>query len=567
MIPVGSNLQLKNMPVITISLIIINTIIFIIECFFIEYFDYDPVATYFISLFSVFLHADFYHLFGNMLFLWIFGSYLEDKIGSKRFLFYYFVCEIGAKLLDLIIDGRPGIGASGAIAGVMGIYLYRCHHSKIKTIVPVGFWFAKININARWFLLYWIFMNLYDAFYVDDYVAYWAHVGGYLTGIVIGMFNNYWQEAKIEKLYERAIESIRTYNRGIDDAEKNLHKILRIDPDNTDAHLEIARYYSLLSPDKEKAKKHYLAAARIFYGKENFKNRAGEIFLEYLERYREPQEPALHLKYADTLSNVWNYGGAARILEPLLNTKDLRGSIGDKVFINLITFSLKADLKECAQNAFEQFKVYYPDSSKLKMVEALLRSYKPVTKTRVQIEKATTQSNRWTKLRDDINETTSDWVYWSVVLFAISLFGLYLETFLVATMISFVVTVAVRKCSSFWGSIYEGGYKSEAEGLRDYNISSFMNKARACERNENYDDAIEYLKAVIEEDKKGEYHLEVRHKLAWLYHKKVNQPQKAIQEYKAIFKIASKYHPFRREAYEGIKELSQSHASIALVQS
>lgn len=96
--------------------------------------------------------------------------------------------------------------------------------------------------------------------------------------------------------------------------------------------------------------------------------------------------------------------------------------------------------------------------------------------------------------------------------------------------------------------------------MREFNVSFFLDKATVCEREENYDDAIEYLKAVIDEDKDHKKHLEVRYRIALLYHKKLNQPLKAINEYKIVSNIAPKDHPFKRDAYEGIKELSRFNA-------
>jgi membrane associated rhomboid family serine protease len=553
MFPIGTNLQLKNIPAVTIALIIINTITFIIECLFIEYFNYDPFVTFFSSMFSAFLHVDFFHLFGNMLFLWVFGSYLEDKIGSKRFLFYYFICEIGAGIFHLVFDGSPAIGASGAISGVMGIYLYRCHYSKIKTIIPVLLWYVKVNINATWFLLFWILRDVYDSLYSVDYVAYWAHIGGYITGIIIGKINNYWKEAKIEHLYERATDSINK-KWGLTEAEEDLLKILKIDPENPEVNLELARYFSEHNEKKVKGKKYYLASARAYYLKNKTKRMAGEVFLEYLDKYRASTDPQIHLKYAHTLSNECSYYDASKILKPLIDTNDLKGAIGERIFLNYINNSLKAGLKKPAQSAYEKFTKLFPDSLLRKKAESLIRTYIPKSKKKVQIEKAA-RPNRWAGIMENINDTTADPLFWFLILITINL----LDAILIvpAAILSFAMTFAVRNFASFFGSIYEGRHKSEEEGLRDFNTSFYMDKAISCERDEKFDDAIEYFNAVIEEEKKCEIHLEARYKIARLYHKKLNQPLKAINEYKIISNIAPKGHPFRRDAYEGIKELSQ----------
>ncbi len=240
MMPIGTTLKLKYYPVVTIYLIAINCFVHIPWMLFSDMYDYQPeicpLTEYIISLFSVFLHGDIYHLLGNMFFLWVFGSYLEDKTGSKRFLFYYFICEIGAVLLHLMTDGRPSIGASGAISGVMGIYLVRCYYSKIKTTVPLFLLYCKVNVHALWLMAFWILGDVIDALSVSDFNVHWAHIGGYVTGIAIGIINNYWTEAKRDHLYERAMTVIGG-RWGLDDAEKYLLKVLRIAPGHTDAHV------------------------------------------------------------------------------------------------------------------------------------------------------------------------------------------------------------------------------------------------------------------------------------------------------------------------------------------
>jgi tetratricopeptide (TPR) repeat protein len=111
--------------------------------------------------------------------------------------------------------------------------------------------------------------------------------------------------------------------------------------------------------------------------------------------------------------------------------------------------------------------------------------------------------------------------------------------------------------TSTFRSLYGRRYKSEKEGLREYNANFFKDKALVCEREGRYDYAIKFLKAAIKEEKDIENLLEVRCRIARFYHKKLKQPQKAINEYKIVSNIAPKGHPFRRDAYEGIKELSQ----------
>lgn len=566
MIPYGTNLEVRNIPVVTAALIVINTITFYVIYIYFGDVDAMPFTSYLVTLFSFFLHADFYHLFGNMLFLWVFGSFLEDRIGSSRFLLYYFICEIGASLLHTVVDGRPSIGASGAIAGVMGIYLCRFHYSKIKTVVPI--FFFKININAKWLLLLWLIRDVYDAFYTADNVAHWAHIGGFLTGIIIGIINSYWSKAEVEHLYERATDCIRK-QWGLTEAEEDLIKVLKIDPYNAEANLELARYFSECKEKREKGKKYYLAAARAYYLKNNIRAGAGEVFLEYLDTYKENMSRVLHLKYAASLADACNYQGALRILEPLLDTDDLQGSNGERVIFNYIEYALKAGLSDSAQYAYDKLRESHPDSLLVKKAESLIRSYKPVFKKSIEINR-TTGLSKTERVIKEIKEIASDSLFKVLIVVTFGLLALFDDLvdvvlfFPLAAVLSFVMTYLIKKQTSFLGGIYAGLNRTEDERLREYNANYFMNKATVCEREENYDDAIEYLKAVTEEEKDIEKLLEVRYRIAKLYHEKLNQPEKAISEYKILSNIAPKGHPFKRDAYNGIKELSQLNPSPAV---
>lgn len=555
MIPIGTNLKLKNIPKVTVSLIAINTCSFI---FFSDILASDTdLILYLVSFFSTFIHADIFHLFFNMLFLWVFGSYLEDKIGSKLFLLYYFISKIGSALLHIIANGNPSIGASGAISGIMGIYLYRCYYSKIKTIVPLFIYYLKVNINAKWLLLFWFLRDIYDAFYAVDNVAHWAHIGGFLTGIIISNANKYARKAKKEHLYERATDSI-DKRWGLADAEKDLLEILKLSPENPKIHLELARLYAMHDDGKEKASKYYLNAAKFFYLGEKERSLAGEVFLEYLTKYREPIESDIHLKYANTLSNVCDYNAAAKILEPLIDRNVLKKPIGEMIFLHYISSSLKAGLQEPADYALEKFKKIFPGSPLLKEAESLRLSFKPEVKHKLQIEKATGAGWRY-RVMDELNETTSDPLYWLILLILLNLSDFIL--IIPLAILAFAVTLMARGIASFSGSLYGGFSKSEAQGIREFNLAFFMDKATACERQGNYKEAVEYLKEVLKEDREN---FGLRYSLARLYHKKLNEPLKAVVEYRIVLKTAPDHHPFKRDAYHSIKELSQPHASYAL---
>jgi len=148
---------------------------------------------------SQFLHGGFLHVAGNMLFLWIFGNNVEDRLGHFKYLFFYLACGILAALTQWYFSqtsGIPSLGASGAIAGVMGAYILRYPRAEIATLIPLGFFFPVVRIPAYYFLGFWF---LQQAFYgvaslkapvnigmENGGIAYWAHAGGFVFGAILG---------------------------------------------------------------------------------------------------------------------------------------------------------------------------------------------------------------------------------------------------------------------------------------------------------------------------------------------------------------------------------------------
>ncbi len=140
----------------------------------------------------MFLHANWLHLLGNMLYLYIFGDNVEDRLGHARYLAYYLSCGLGAAAAQFgIAPGSdiPMVGASGAIAGALGGYLVLFPHAKVLTIVPIFYFVQLIEVPAPVFLVFWfIFQNLAPAALSSPElggVAYWAHIGGFAAGAAI----------------------------------------------------------------------------------------------------------------------------------------------------------------------------------------------------------------------------------------------------------------------------------------------------------------------------------------------------------------------------------------------
>jgi membrane associated rhomboid family serine protease len=148
---------------------------------------------------SQFLHGGFLHIIGNMLFLWIFGNNVEDQLGHVKFLLFYLGCGVLAALSQWFFSSGsavPSLGASGAIAGVMGAYILRFPKASILTLIPLGFFFWTFRIPAVAYLGIWFLQQaLYGIASLQAKtnigmegggVAYWAHAGGFVFGAILG---------------------------------------------------------------------------------------------------------------------------------------------------------------------------------------------------------------------------------------------------------------------------------------------------------------------------------------------------------------------------------------------
>ncbi|MGC8916097.1 MAG: rhomboid family intramembrane serine protease [Thermoanaerobaculum sp.] len=163
-----------------------------VRFFYPEAFDVSLVFNLWTVLFSMFLHGGWLHLIGNMWFLWVFGDNVEDALGHGKFLGFYLLCGFAAALTQGVLDPTshvPMIGASGAIAGVLGAYFVWFPWSRIKTLVFLGFFMTMAELPAPLFLVLWFVIQFFSgtlslaaAGAAAGGVAWFAHVGGFVAG-------------------------------------------------------------------------------------------------------------------------------------------------------------------------------------------------------------------------------------------------------------------------------------------------------------------------------------------------------------------------------------------------
>ena len=139
---------------------------------------------------SMFMHGGFMHLIGNMLYMWIFADNIEDGLGTFKFLVFYLLAGVGAAMTQVMIDVNsqvPMVGASGAIGGVLGAYLINHPNAKVLVLIPFGFFSQLIKIKAIYVLGFWFILQFISS---GGGVAYAAHIGGFISGIILILFFN-----------------------------------------------------------------------------------------------------------------------------------------------------------------------------------------------------------------------------------------------------------------------------------------------------------------------------------------------------------------------------------------
>ena len=203
MIPLRALLFRKSTPVMTLLIIAMNVFCFLFELAqpaylqnrFIAHYALVPDRLHVVALLtSMFLHGGWLHLLGNMWFLWVFGSHVEDAMGSFKFLVFYLLCGVVSAVVQLMMNlgsPIPTLGASGAIAGVMGAFLILYPRARVVTLIFIVIFITTFELPAAFMLVYWFAIQLlsglasFSSFTDAGGVAWFAHVGGFIAGILL----------------------------------------------------------------------------------------------------------------------------------------------------------------------------------------------------------------------------------------------------------------------------------------------------------------------------------------------------------------------------------------------
>lgn len=211
MIPLRDTPKTKKFPYVNTLLIILNIYVFVqqlaltdaqLTSLVVRYglipirlsqslFAGNVMAALVSLLTYQFMHGSWLHIGSNMLYLWVFGDNIEDRVGHLKYLFFYLLMGILSGLLQVFLDLNspiPIIGASGAVAGILGAYLISCPRARVLAIIPIFIVFTITEVPAMLFLGFWFILQLFSGFTsigVDVSIAWWAHIGGFIAGMVL----------------------------------------------------------------------------------------------------------------------------------------------------------------------------------------------------------------------------------------------------------------------------------------------------------------------------------------------------------------------------------------------
>jgi len=210
MIPYKDDNPTERFPIITISFIVLNVMIFFAEVIspshlsriayqygaiphlLLTFREVQPIHPLLTLFTSMFMHGSILHLASNMLYLWIFGNNIEDKLGYVRFIVFYVLCGVAAAYSHALTNPdstTPMIGASGAISGILGAYLLLFPRARVHTLIFLGFFFTVVQLPAVFVIGFWIVLQFVNGMISEGHasrggVAWFAHVGGFLVGIL-----------------------------------------------------------------------------------------------------------------------------------------------------------------------------------------------------------------------------------------------------------------------------------------------------------------------------------------------------------------------------------------------
>lgn len=377
----------KETPYITYGLVLLNVLIFYIFEVGFEAGDFISNNLVFLpqqpnflnvplSLFtSMFLHASNGHLWGNMLFLWVLGSTVERRLGSRRFSMLYLITGLFGNLAFILVrfafSGTIGhiLGASGAIAGIMGIFAVRCYFKSMVFPLPILGIFSlilpislKVRLNSLVIIGLFFLADLsggIDQMAGDhsSMIGHWAHLGGMISGMIIASCMKLGKEAVEERHLEAGVRAANART-GYAGGEKSLAIVLQTNPDNPDALVAMARLKTKFAPTDE-GRAYYIKAISALLKTRQLE--AAEVFKEYYKKYLKALDASLLVSLASVLQRNHDLDTAARCLEMAASDPNATSQIKERATFQNALLLERMGFDEAALGVYQSYLKQYPD--------------------------------------------------------------------------------------------------------------------------------------------------------------------------------------------------------------
>lgn len=325
---------------------------------------------------SMFLHAGGGHLWGNMVFLWVLGTSVERRIGHDRFALLYIITGlfggVAFVLSWFIASGEPGhaLGASGAIAGIMGIFAVRCYFKSMIFPLPIlGIFSLILPISLKVRLNSLVIIGLF--FLADlsggigqlsgesaSMVGHWCHLGGMISGIFLAAFLKLGEGAVEERHLEIGVKAAGA-KIGYGEGEQSLRLVLQRNPDNVEAMLMLARVKSKYAPSDEGRELYSRVIPLLISGNPQ---EAAQAYLEYGKSYREHLEPAVLVSLADIFQRRGDLDTATRCLDAVIAVSDVAPPVRQRALAQCAAMLDKLGFEEVAVGYYETLITEFPQA-------------------------------------------------------------------------------------------------------------------------------------------------------------------------------------------------------------
>lgn len=587
MLPVGSNIERRELPVITLILIGLNVIAFLFEAIMpldmlsaaLDAQGYGPRNWYnpFAIFTSFFLHGSVDHIFFNMLFLWIFGPPIEERLGWKKYLGFYLGAGVSSALLFMVMqflqvgpDGMGAIGASGAIAGVTAIYIYRCYYARLRMVIDPFFFKLRFNIPALPFVLFYFIKDLYAGINYPTVtgVAHWGHIGGFVFGIVAARISRFGHEGRIEQLREKVNRGLEE-GKGLAALEKELRKIMELVPHDPEVKHDLARLAASTGRPRE-ALTYYSEAISTYFVKSPL---AGAYaVMECAQQLKRPMDFKHHLKAAEVMVKHGDYADARKVLLIVLKQKLTRSLVIERCLALFARLNRELGRDGDAIKAMEMLRKGFPKSRLIAVVEEALRKApggifpKPAPEAEPAGTEATGKGKKALGAMSELAEIAFEpffifaWMVTQIAVVVLATVGLWpqflVEGFgdllnqLVIFFVALIATIDHR--TKFFSGYSDRRAQRRAE--KAFDATRTLEEARMAERKQEFDRAARLFEQHLLNDP-GD--LVSRQGLARIYQNMLGDRKKAIEHLNYILETADPGAPVYSHATDTLVELGE----------